>query len=77
MAALNIQIEVPEMRGYEVEELKRKLIAYAGKLVSSFARVSEVERAKKYKHESLAGIFAEQEEGDDLRDLYIKEKYGI
>ena len=76
MAALDLQIEVPNMGVSEVEELKHKLMDYAKKLISLFQSQSAVAK-KRYRHEALAGIFAPQEDENTLRDAYIYEKYGL
>ncbi|MBQ4622424.1 MAG: hypothetical protein IJB28_07210 [Bacteroidaceae bacterium] len=78
MAALDLQIEVPNMGVSEIEELKHKLMAYAKQLISLSQSQSRSTVAKKrYRHEALAGIFASQEDGNTLRDAYINEKYGL
>lgn len=78
MAALNIQIEVPNMGVHEIEKLKQKITAYAQKLVSSSSiETSITNKTKRYKHESMAGIFSSQQDVNDLRDTYINEKYGL
>ena len=77
MAALNIQIDVPNMGIYDMEELKHKVVAYAKKLISS-SQTKETVTSKTYNHEVLAGIFAEEcTSADDLRSDYIHEKYGL
>ena len=76
MAALNIQIEVPNMNIYDLEELKHKVTAYAKSLIiSSYNQTDKQE--KTYKHERLAGIFANEKNGNELKDEYINQKYGI
>ena len=75
MATLNIQIDVPDMGTYEVAELKRMLTEYAYKIVST-TKTDTTVKEKKYHHEALAGIFADIN-SEDMRDEYIKEKYGI
>lgn len=45
MAALNIQIEIPNMGIYEMEELKHKLTVYAKKLIAA-SDVSEITSTK-------------------------------
>lgn len=78
MAALDLQIEVPNMGVYEMEELKHKLMAYAKKLISmSQSQATAATTEKRYKHEALAGIFAPQKEEHSLRDAYINEKYNL
>lgn len=77
MAILNIQIEVPNAGIEDMRELKHKLTAYAKMLISSSPKSTAADKAKKYNHEALAGIFAEEPEEDSLRNDYIKEKYGI
>ena len=76
MAALDLQIEVPNMGVSEIEELKLKLMAYAKQLISLTQSQSTVAK-KRYRHEALAGIFASQEDENTLRDAYINEKYGL
>ena len=77
MAALNIQIEVPNMGMYEMETLKHKLTVYAKKLIAA-SKKTEVETVKKeYRHEALVGIFSEEKSSDELRNEYLQEKYGI
>ena len=71
MAALDLQIEVPNMGVSEIEELKLKLMAYAKQLISLSQSQSQSTVAKKrYRHEALAGIFASQEDENTLRDAY-------
>lgn len=82
MAALDLQIEVPNMGVSEIEELKHKLMAYAKQLISlsqsqSQSRSQSTVAKKRYRHEALAGIFASQEDENTLRDAYINEKYGL
>ena len=78
MAALDLQIEVPNMGVSEIEELKHQLMAYAKQLISLSQSQSQSTVAKKrYRHEALAGIFASQEDENTLRDAYINEKYGL
>lgn len=74
MPALNIQIEVPNSAVYDMEELKRKLTAYAKTLIVSSNTVTQKE-TKRYNHETLAGIFVG--ETDDLRKGYINDKYEL
>lgn len=76
MAALDLQIEIPNMGLSEIEELKHQLMAYAKKLISLSQSQSAVAE-KRYRHEALAGIFAPQEDENTLRDAYINEKYGL
>jgi len=45
MAALNIQIDIPNMGVYELEELKHKVTLYAKKL-AAVSRKSEAKDAK-------------------------------
>lgn len=77
MAALNIQIDIPNMGVYELEELKHKVTLYAKKLVAASKKSDTKDITKQYTHESLAGIFADNWKDDDLRDEYIQEKYGL
>ena len=80
MAALDLQIEVPNMGVSEIEELKHKLMAYAKQLISlsqSQSRSQSTVAKKRYRHEALAGILASQEDENTLRDAYINEKYGL
>lgn len=77
MAALNIQIEVPNMGMYEMEIIKHKLTIYAKKLIAA-SKKSETEVVnKQYRHESLAGIFSDEYSTDDLRNEYLQDKYGV
>lgn len=76
MAALNIQIEIPNMNVYDLEELKHKLTVYAKSLISSSNNQTR-EKEKTYKHERLAGIFTNEKTENELKDDYIKQKYGI
>ena len=77
MAALNIQIEVPNLGMYEMEALKHKLTVYAKKLIAA-SKTKETEAAsKQYQHESLAGILSDDYSIDDLRKGYLQDKYGI
>ena len=77
MAALNIQIEVPNMGIYELEELKHKITVYAKKLIAS-SNVTETQvTGKHYKHEALAGIFSDEWSTDELRNEYLQDKYGV
>ena len=76
MAALNIQIEVPNMGMYEIEELKNKLTLYAKKLIATSNRAKTKAISKSYKHEALAAILADEPD-NDLRSEYIKDKYGV
>lgn len=57
-----------------MEELKRKLTAYAKTLIVSSNTVTQKE-TKQYNHEALAGIFVG--ETDDLRKGYINDKYEL
>ena len=75
MAALNIQIEVPNLSMYDMEMLKHKLTVYAKKLVA-VSNKTEVAN-KQYRHESLAGIFSDQYSADELSNEYLQDKYGI
>lgn len=77
MAALNIQIDVPNMGVFEMEELKHKVTLYAKKLIATSQVAVAQEMPKRYSHESLAGIFSDDWKADDLRDEYIQDKYGI
>ncbi|MBQ8239720.1 MAG: hypothetical protein IJZ38_02610 [Bacteroides sp.] len=77
MAALNIQIDIPNMGVYELEELKHKVTLYAKKLVAVSRKSETKDITKQYNHESFAGIFADNLKDDDLRDEYIQEKYGL
>lgn len=77
MAALNIQIDVPNMGVFEMEELKHKVTLYAKRLIAVSKLSESKEAAKRYNHESLAGIFSEDRNGEDLRDEYIQDKYGL
>lgn len=77
MAILNIEIEVPNKGAEEMRELKHKLTVYAKMLVSSSLKSTSADKTKKYNHEVLAGIFAEESEENSLRDEYIKDKYRI
>ncbi|MBQ8672662.1 MAG: hypothetical protein IJ511_01185 [Bacteroides sp.] len=76
MAALDLQIEIPNMGVSEIEELKHRLMAYAQKLISLSPSQSTAAQ-KRYRHEALAGVFAPQEDENSLRDAYINEKYGL
>ena len=77
MAALNIQIEVPNLGMYEIEALKHKVTAYAKKLIAA-SNVAETKIVnKQYNHESLAGIFSDDWSADELRNEYLQDKYGI
>jgi len=77
MAALNIQIDVPNMGVFEMEELKHKVTLYAKKLIAISKTTESQEMTKRYEHESLAGILSDDWEVDDLRNEYIQDKYGI
>lgn len=77
MAALNIQIEVPNMGIYEMEELKQKLTVYAKKLIASSDKTKTQASSKHYKHEALAGIFSDERSADELRNEYLQDKYGV
>lgn len=77
MAALNIQIDVPNMGVFEMEELKHKVTLYAKKLIAISKVTESQEMTKRYEHESLAGIFSDDWKADDLRNEYIQDKYGI
>ena len=77
MAALNIQIDIPNMGVYELEELKHKVTLYAKNLVAISMKSETKDTTKQYNHESLTGIFADNWKDNDLRDEYIHEKYGL
>ena len=69
MAALNIQIEVPNLGMYEIEHAK--------KLVAASKKTETEVVSKQYRHESLAGIFSDEYSADELRNEYLQEKYGV
>ena len=77
MAALNIQIDIPNMGVYELEELKPKVTLYAKKLAAVSRKSEAKDITKQYNHDSLAGIFADNWKDEDLRNEYIQEKYGL
>lgn len=77
MAALNIQIEVPNLGMYEMEALKHKLTVYAKKLIAASKKKETEAVGKQYQHESLAGILSDDYSIDDLRNEYLQDKYGI
>ena len=77
MAALNIQVEVPDLGMYEMAVLKHKLTVYAKKLVAASKKAEAEVVDKQYRHESLAGIFSDEYAADDLRRDYLKDKYGV
>ena len=77
MAALNIQIEVPDLGMYEMAALKHKLTIYAKKLVVASKNKETEVVDKRYRHESLAGIFSDEYSADDLRNGYLQDKYGV
>lgn len=77
MAALNIQIEVPDLGIYEMAALKHKLTVYAKKLIAASKKTETEVVNKQYRHESLAGIFSDEYSADDLRNGYLQEKYGV
>lgn len=77
MAALNIQIEVPNLGLYDIEALKRKLTVYAKKLIAASRKTETEVVGKQYRHESLAGIFSDEYSADELRNGYLQDKYGI
>lgn len=52
MAALNIQIEVPNMGMYEMETLKHKVTVYAKKLIAASKKAEVGTMDKQYRHES-------------------------
>lgn len=74
VAALNVQIEVPNMGIYEMEILKHKLTVYAKKLIAATKQKDTMVAEKQYRHESLAGIFTDEYSSDDLRNEYLKER---
>lgn len=76
MAALNILVEVPNIGQYNIEELKKRLTAYAQQLIA-MPGVLDKTTAKKYKHEILCGLLAPEREEDELREEYLQDKYGI
>ena len=77
MAALNIQIEVPNLGMYEMEALKHKLTVYAKKLIATSQKKETETVSKHYQHDSLAGILSDDYSIDDLRKGYLQDKYGI
>ena len=77
MAALNIQIEVPNLGMYEMEVLKHKLTVYAKKLIAASKKAETEVVSKQYCHESLAGILSDEYSADELRNEYLHDKYGI
>ena len=77
MAALNIQIEVPDLGMYEMAALKHKLTVYAKKLVDASKKKETEVVDKQYRHDSLAGIFSDEYSADDLRNGYLQDKYGV
>ena len=77
MAALNIQIEVPNLGMYEMEALKHKLTVYAKKLIAASQKKETEAVSKQYQHDSLAGILSDDYSIDDLRKEYLQDKYGI
>lgn len=77
MAALNIQIEVPNLGMYDMEALKHKLTVYAKKLIAASKKTETEVASKQYRHESLAGIFSDEYSADELRNEYLQDKYGI
>lgn len=77
MAALNIQIEVPNLGMYEMETLKHKLTVYAQKLIAASKKKEAKAVSKQYRHESLAGIFSDEYSADELRNEYLQDKYGV
>lgn len=86
MAALDLQIEVPNMGVSEIEELKHKLMAYAKKLISLSQSQSEAKREMPNaihispKVRRLVGripVSYSDEELEWMKDDYLSEKYGL
>lgn len=77
MAALSIQIDVPNLGVYDMEVLKHKLTVYATKLIAASKKSGTVVEGKQYRHEALAGIFSDECSVDELRNGYLQDKYGI
>ena len=74
MAALNIQIEVPNMNVYDLEELKHKVTIYARNLIiSSYDKANTQENTSK--NEKLAEKFANEKDENDIYKTTYNKKY--
>ena len=70
-ATINISVNIP--KSYKIELLQKQLSAYAQQLIDSSTKAATQKR--KYKHESLCGIFKSDTSEESLIEEYLQEKY--
>lgn len=67
---ITVSINLP--RSYRVGLLQQQLTAYAYRLIAQSKRAK-----RRYRHETLCGIFKSNATEDELIEEYLKEKYDI
>lgn len=66
---INVQVLVP--KSYSLALLQQQLTAYAQQLVAS------AKPKRRYRHETLCGIFKSDATQEELIEEYLQEKYNV
>ena len=67
--SINVSVRVP--KSYSIDLLQQQLTAYAQQLVAT------AKPKRRYRHETLCGIFSSDATQEELVEDYLQEKYSI
>ena len=70
---IKVPVNVP--KSYSIDLLREQLAAYAQQLIASAKPAAKAKR--RYRHESLCGIFNSDATEDQLIEDYLQEKYKL
>lgn len=70
---INVPVDVP--KSYSIDLLQKQLMAYAQQLIASARPATK--RKKRYRHETLCGIFNSDATEEQLIEDYLQEKFKL
>lgn len=74
-ATTTIKVPVNVPKSYSIDLLKEQLAAYAIQLIDAAKPAAKAKR--RYRHESLCGIFKSDATEEQLIEDYLQEKYKL